>query len=104
MCKTILLITLIICFNSWFALSQKCSGKGEIWIECGCNKNCDNWEKECESCSPGCYCQYEYARLEGLVGHIGKDPCVPIECCPIKNCVKQCDQNIGKCERYLSQL
>lgn len=101
--KTILLITLIICINSCFSFSQKCFGKGEIWMNCGCNKNCDNWDKECEDeCSPGCYCQSEYTRLEGFI--VGKDPCVPIECCPIKNCIKQCDQNIGRCERYLSQL
>lgn len=102
MSKTILLITLLICLNSWLAVSQKCNGKGEIWMECGCNKNCDNWEQDCEEdCSPGCYCKSEYTRIGG---DVGKNPCVPTECCPIKNCIKQCDQNIGKCERYLSQL
>lgn len=102
MTKTILLITLIICSNSWIAFSQKCFGLGEIWMDCGCNKNCDNWEMECkEKCSPGCYCQSQHARIEG---HGGNDPCIPVECCPIETCVKDCEENYEKCEAYLSQL
>lgn len=102
MTKTILFVTLIICSYSCIAFSQKCFGIGEIWMECGCNKDCDNWEKECEHpCSPGCYCQSQYVRLEGLGGY---DPCIPVECCPIETCTKGCEQNIEKCEAYLSQL
>lgn len=103
MTKTIWLITLIICFNSLFVFSQKCSGEGEIWMECGCYQNCDNWGKQCTyPCAPGCYCQSQYARLEGYGGN--NNPCIPIECCPIETCVTNCDKNIEKCELYLSQL
>lgn len=85
------------------ASSEKCYGIGEIWMECGCNKSCDNWHQQCPNpCLPGCYCLPGHARLPGL-GNL--HPCIPVECCPIETCVNEdCDQNNEKCELYLSQL
>uniref|UniRef100_A0A1B0D8S3 EGF-like domain-containing protein n=1 Tax=Phlebotomus papatasi TaxID=29031 RepID=A0A1B0D8S3_PHLPP len=60
----------------------KCSGPNEIYSKCGttCNEDCTRTHKEClsEPCSPGCYCEPYYKRVDG--------ECVPEEDCPLLEC------------------
>lgn len=101
MSKLIVLVVLVVvistvCSGHSGKYEKKCPGKGEIWKDCGCNKDCNNWTEECNSCKPGCFCESEYTRIRGI--------CAPAVCCPQKNCRKHCDQYFGMCERYMGDI